>query len=63
MFPSMTDDKADKHRDAMLVWALKTPPIPRAQLQEDMRRAREERRSEAKPTPALHGVESPATKP
>jgi hypothetical protein len=59
---STVDAEADQRRDAMLLRALKTPPIPRAQLQEELRRAREERRSTAKPTPAERGVDSPSAK-
>jgi hypothetical protein len=52
------DNEADQRRDAMLLRALKTPAIPRAQLQEEMRRAREGKRSMAKPTPLRGRIES-----
>jgi hypothetical protein len=48
----------DQRRDALMLKLLKTPPIPRAQLQEELRRAREAKRA-AKPKPAHRRVESP----
>jgi len=54
----MDDEDSDQRRDALLRRLLKTPPIPRAQLQEELRRAKEAKRA-AKPKPESGGVESP----
>jgi hypothetical protein len=56
----MTDDPSDQRLDALLLNLLKTPPIPRAQLREELKLAREAKRA-AKPKPASRGVESPLT--
>jgi hypothetical protein len=54
----MSDDPSDQRRDALVLTLLKTPPIPRAQLQEELRRAKEAKRA-ANPKPAHRRVESP----
>jgi hypothetical protein len=54
----MSAQEDDQRRDALLLTLLKTPPMPRAQLQEELRRAKEAKRA-AKPKPARRGVESP----
>jgi len=59
----MNDDETDQRRDAMLLRALKTPPVPRAQLQEEVRRAREERRFAAKPGAPEGGGDLPGHPP
>ena len=57
----MDDQNDDQRRDALLLTLLKTPPVPRAQLKEELKRAREAKRLAAKPKAAPRGVESPAS--
>ena len=43
----MSEQDDDQRRDALLLALLKTPPTSRAQLQEELRRAREAKRANA----------------
>jgi hypothetical protein len=49
-----SNEESDQRRDAMLLRALKTAPLSRAQLQEELKQAREAKRKQASA-----GVESP----
>lgn len=55
--PMASPKNDDQRRDALMLKLLKTPPMSRAQLQEELKRAREAKRA-ANPKPAHRRVES-----